>query len=245
VAFCGSPAELTAVILNDALRNVAHLATGSSKSVGQAAGVDPLPTSPDGLTFSLMKSLPSTVFHFEMNDGYVRAEHIPLAMLLEIAYPISEQQLRGDLTGEDTYDLLYQLKGTDPGNQLLQRILDNALPDTLGIEARYHTEMTSVFDLQVDDVTKLPAPTDSPSLYHSDGDAVSGVMTMAQLSAILQGPAKHVVFDQTGKLGRFSVALSWRGQDLAVLGQSLSRIGLKLTSDERPVEFLVVTRKKH
>jgi uncharacterized protein (TIGR03435 family) len=241
VVFAGLPTELTPAIIQDALNNVIPPRTRTAKPDVQVVNVSQ--TNADGLTFSLRKSLPSTQFHFEMRKNYVRAEHIPLSMLLELAFQTSEQQIKGNLATRDTYDVVYQLNGADSSPQLLQPILQKALPDVLGIDAIYQTEMAPVFDLRVTDAAKLPPLRNKPGAYHSSGDAISGVITLASLAEVLQRPANRVVVDQTGTAGAYSISLSWKGQDLGVLQQSLSDIGLSLVPDEKQLKFLVVTRR--
>ena len=70
---------------------------------------------------------------------------------------------------------------------------------------------------------------------------------MAQLAAVLSGPANRVVRDRTGLNGAFDLTLDYTPDELAVGAGSISlftalqeQLGLKLESTRGPVEVLVI-----
>jgi uncharacterized protein (TIGR03435 family) len=192
---------------------------------------------------------------------------MPLRSIILTAYDLRDFQLTGGPNW--IHSDYFQVLGKAPGKASaaeMRRMLQSLLAERFGLKLRSETKTANAYELvlarsdgkpvaqlrksEIDCAALGPNPPSVPptskawcGLRGTGPGRITGQgATMVQLARLLTQAAERLVIDETGLPGGYDFDLVWfRGPEAQWIGTALDdQLGLKLTTTERAVEFVVI-----
>lgn len=179
-----------------------------------------------------------------MDQGSFQIFGGTLRSLLAYADGMRSDRIQGPAwIDQDRFDLAVTVPyGRDA---IRKQVMAEALTETFGLSVRHEEQPAEVYVLRAapGGATGLKPSRPISSGFTPDPGRVTGVGTsIPQLIGKLRGELHGVqVVDETGLQGSYNFDLAWQAGDVASLESALHRqLGLRLTKESRPEDFLVV-----
>jgi Protein of unknown function (DUF3738). len=192
---------------------------------------------------------------------------MPLRMMVLVAYAMRDYQVTGGpgWIHSDAFQVIAKAPGK-ASNEQMQRMLQHLLAERFQLKVRRETKTASAYELVVASTAGTPGPQlrksaidcaalgPNPPSVPPVSKAWCGIRgtgprrvtgqgaTMDQLARLLSSFAERLVIDETGLSGGYDFEFIWFPEpDAPWLGTALEdQLGLKLTSAQRQVEFLII-----
>ena len=249
-----APSKMVMKLRNSALISVAValLFAAASFALGQAASgpafdVASIRASPPDASADTGSWSPPGIGRFS-------ASHVPLTLLIQLAYNLDPKQIEGKPKGLDSR--LWDVTAKPEEGVLLTREelrprLQNLLQQRFHLATHRETRMVSGYGLVTLKSGAKLKPSEGKTFPNfrievTDGRIAGSNWSMAFLAAQLQRPAGLPVEDRTGLAGSYDLDLRFApdlNEDSALpsLFKALEEtLGLKLESRKIPVEVLVI-----
>lgn len=198
-------------------------------------------------------------------DGNFKAENMSVLMLMQWAYDIPDTRILGvpgwarstffniDAEAGPAADQQLHNLSSEAGRKVKERMVQALLADRFKLAIHTETHELPIYALVVaKGGAKLSEVNDGGTVINSWRDhlEVQGSNSLALLAEVLADELGRPVVDRTGIAGRYHLTLKWTPDDAASAANSNAppsiftalqeQLGLKLESQEGPVQVLVV-----
>ncbi len=186
----------------------------------------------------------------EETPGLIRAENLPLKMLIQIAYEVRNYQFSGPSWLDSVrYDVVAKPPAGYTRSQF-RSMLQVLLTDRFKLAVHHESKQIGAYELIVGrSGLKLQESTGPRTFFTTRPGLISGTrVSMRELASALAGLLERPTSDHTDLTGLYDVKLEWTPDSatgdvgISIFTALQEQLGLKLEAARASVDMLVVDR---